>query len=396
MWGACGNVSSCFHPGKANPSRPEGRARLIQPLPERIRVAVVHDWLTGMRGGENVLEGILELVPHAELFTLIHKRGSVSAAIESRPLHVSWVDRPARAAGDYRRLLPLFPAAIRSFDLARFDLVISSSHCVAKGVRVLPAQPHVSYCHTPMRYIWDRFDDYFPRRRPLLRAVASVVAPSLRRWDRGTADRVSSFVANSRFVASRIRKYYGRSSTVVHPFVADEFLDAPLPDRRDEFHLVISALVPYKRVALAIEAARVSGRRLIVIGDGPLFEPLRASAPPNVELLGRATRNQLIALLGTARSLILPGVEDFGITPLEAMALGTPVIALGDGGVLDSVSDGEHGVLVGEATAPAFADAMAEVERITWDRAVLRRRASDFSRGRFLERFGRILHAHVS
>src|SRR5581483_4497283 len=229
------------------------------------RVAVVHDWLTGMRGGEQVLEEIVDLVPGAETFTLFHFPGAVSAKSESRPIHTSSLQRMARRARDYRTLLPLFPRAVRTWDLSGFDLIISSSHCVAKGVDAR-GKPHLCYCHTPMRYIWDRFDDYFPRSRPLLRGAMSLLAPRLRRWDVSTAAGVSRFVANSNFVRDRIRRYYGRDAEVIHPFVADEFFAAPLRADRQDFEVIVSALVPYKRLEMAIE----SGRRLVIIGEGPI------------------------------------------------------------------------------------------------------------------------------
>jgi glycosyltransferase involved in cell wall biosynthesis len=349
------------------------------------RVAVIHDWLTGMRGGEAVLEAILELFPGAELFTLFHYQGSVSPAIESRIIHPSPLQRMAGRVGDYRRLLPLFPRAVRQWDFSPFDLIVSSSHCVAKGVDAR-GKPHLSYCHTPMRYIWDRFDDYFPPSKPLQRAAMSAVAPWLRRWDVRTASEVTRFVANSRFVADRIERYYRRQADIVHPFVDDAFLAATLPDgNRDDYHLIVSALVPYKKIELAIDAAVATGRRLLVIGTGPLLEALRDRRAPNVELAGYVSRDRIIERLAHARSLILPGIEDFGITPLEAMALGTPVLALGAGGVLDTVVDGRTGILFEEPTVEALAAGLERVESRTWDRNAIRAHAAAFSRARFQE-----------
>lgn len=355
------------------------------------RVAVVHDWLTGMRGGESVLEGLLELLPGADVFTLIHQPGSVSRRIEERRIVTSWVDSLARRSRDYRRLLPLFPAAVRSLDVTGYDLVVSSSHCVAKGVRVPRNVPHVSYCHTPMRYVWDRFDDYFPRSRPLLRMSAATLAPALRRWDVRSSRGVDSFVANSSFVAERIRRYYGRDSETVHPFVEDRFFDAPLNEAREDYHLVVSALVPYKRIEVAIAAAQIAGRRLIVAGGGPLLDSFRRTAPPGVELRGYVESGQLLDLLARAQSLVLPGIEDFGITPLEAMASGTPVVSVANGGVVDSVLDGETGLLVREGSPPALAAAMLEAERIEWNRPVLRQQAGKFRRDQFLQRMGSLI-----
>jgi glycosyltransferase involved in cell wall biosynthesis len=348
------------------------------------RVAVIHDWLTGMRGGEAVLEGILDALPAAELFTLFHFPGSVSEKIESRTIHTSSLQRVARRVRDYRHLLPLFPRAVREWDLSGYDLIVSSSHCVAKSVNAR-GKPHLSYCHTPMRYVWDRFDDYFPRSRPLRRAAAISIAPWLRRWDRTTAAEVTQFVANSNFVRDRIRRFYDRDATVVHPYVGDEFLSAPLAEGREDYHLIVSALVPYKRIELAMEA--MEGRRLVVIGGGPLLGELRARSGPNVELMGSVSRDRIIERLARARSLILPGVEDFGITPLEAMAVGTPVVALGEGGVRDSVVDGVTGIFFDAPQVQSLRRALDAVEGRAWDRRALRAHASGFSRAAFDRKF---------
>ena len=344
------------------------------------RVAVIHDWLTGMRGGENVLEAILDLFPDAELFTLFHFPGTVSSSIESHTIHTSRLQALASRVSDYRTLLPFFPRAVRQWDLSKFDLIISSSHAVAKGVDSR-SQPHLCYCHTPMRYIWDRFDDYFPRG--VKRLLARPLAARLRRWDVANSKYVTRFVANSNFVCERIREYYGRDAAVVHPFVDEAFLAVPLRESRDDFHVVLSALVPYKRVELAIEAAEASGRRLVVIGGGPLLPKLRRRSGPNVQFLGPVSREVIIDHLGRAQSLILPGVEDFGITPLEAMALGTPVVALGTGGVRDSVVPGTTGILFETASVDSLRGALSEAERHGWDRAAIRAHAATFSRERF-------------
>jgi len=351
------------------------------------RVAVIHDWLTGMRGGESVLEAILDALPGAELFTLFHFRGSVSETIESRTIHTSSLQRIAKRVSDYRKLLPLFPRAIREFDLSDFDLVVSSSHCVAKGVDAR-GKPHLSYCHTPMRYVWDRFDDYFPPSKRLVRAGARLVAKRLRDWDVRTAAGVTQFLANSNFVQQRIKAYYGRESEVVHPFVDDEFLRTPLRNEREDFHVVVSALVPYKRIELAM----ATGKRIVVIGGGPLLKRFRRTAHPNVELLGSVERSRIVERLSRARSLILPGIEDFGITPLEAMATGTPVVALRAGGVLDTVVDHRTGIFFERQDVESLRRALDEVESAGWDRGALRNHAAHFSRARFTPQFLGALH----
>lgn len=360
-----------------------------------LRIAVVHDWLTGMRGGEKVLEAILQIVPQAEIFTLFHFEGSVSDFIEQgRVIHTSPLQRFAGSVGDYRRLLPLFPGAAEQWRFAAYDLVISSSHCVAKGVDT-GAVPHVSYCHTPMRYIWDRFDDYFPPTRPLTRAAASTLAPALRKWDVATADRVDRFVANSEFVRRRIREYYDRDAVVVHPFVDDRWLQAPFEADRGDYHLVLSALVPYKKIELAISAAKRSSKRLIIIGDGPLRQKLSTMAGPGIAVRGWVEDDELRRLVGQAQSLIIPGVEDFGITALEAMASGTPVIGCRTGGVRDSVVDGETGLLFETGDVNSLSAAIERAEKTEWDRDALRHRASRFSRVSFIEAVRSVLLEQV-
>jgi glycosyltransferase involved in cell wall biosynthesis len=252
-------------------------------------------------------------------------------------------------------------------------------------------KPHLCYCHTPMRYIWDRFDDYFPRTKPLQRAAMSAVAPWLRRWDVRTAAEVTSFIANSKFVRDRIQRHYRRDAEVIAPFVDDAFLEAPPASSRSDEHVIISALVPYKRVQLAIDAVGGTSRKLAVIGTGPLLEALRRRVPPNVQLLGYVSRDKMMERLSRARSLILPGVEDFGITPLEAMALGTPVVAFREGGVLDTVVPGTTGIFFGEPDVESLRRALDEVEGREWDREALRRHAAGFSRARFLEQFSEAL-----
>ena len=357
-----------------------------------MRVAVVHDWLTGMRGGEAVLEGILDALPGADVFTLFHFPGAVSRKIESRRIVTSFLQRVAGRVRDYRTLLPLFPAAVRQWDFSGYDTVVSSSHCVAKSID--PAgRAHLCYCHTPMRYIWDRFDDYFPRSKPLVRGAGRLAAAALRSWDVTTARGVTQFVANSHFVQDRIAKYYRRDALVIHPFVDEAFLDAPLTAARDDYHLIVSALVPYKNVDLAVEACERTGRKLVVIGGGPLLDRLRSRPSPNVRFLGSVDRGSVIQHLARARSLILPGIEDFGITPLEAMALGTPVVALRGGGVVDSVGHGSTGIFFEAPVVHSLGQALDEVEAKEWDRAQLRQHAAQFSRSRFTRQFVSALSA---
>jgi glycosyltransferase involved in cell wall biosynthesis len=367
----------------------------------KAKVALVHDWLTGMRGGERCLEVFGELFPAADLYTLLHVPGSVSPAIESRRIVTSFIQRLPQAERRYRHYLPLFPAAVRAFDLRGYDLVLSSSHAVAKSVRVPAGALHVCYCFTPMRYVWDLYDDYFgPRSGLAARVLMPPVAAWLRRWDRRTAAGVGQFVAISRFVADRIRRAYGRDADVIYPPVdVSRFRVEEAPG---EFYLVVSALTPYKRVDLAVEACNRLGRRLLVVGSGPEERRLRALAGPTVELLGWRDDAQTAELYARCRALLFPPLEDFGITPLEAMAAGRPVIAFGEGGARETVvppGEGEPptGLFFARQTVEDLVDAIQRLEASAhqFEPKALRRRAEAFDRPLFRERMHAYLRARV-
>jgi glycosyltransferase involved in cell wall biosynthesis len=364
----------------------------------KAKVALVHDWLTGMRGGERCLEVFGELFPSADLYTLLHVPGSVSPAIENRRIVTSFIQRLPQAERRYRHYLPLFPAAVRAFDLRGYDLVLSSSHAVAKSVRVPAGALHVCYCFTPMRYVWDLYDDYFGRGAGLLtRMLMPPLAARLRRWDRASSARVDRFAAISRHVAARIDRYYGRPSDVIYPPVdVQRFEVAHGAD--DGFYLVVSALVPYKRLDLAIQAAGRLGRRLLVVGSGPEERRLRALAPAGVEFLGRRSDAEIAELYRRCRAVLFPGVEDFGIVPLEAMAAGRPVIALAAGGALETVvgPGGERpptGLFFEQQTVDALAEAMRRLESgaVAFDPKALRARAEEFDRARFKDQIASYL-----
>ena len=364
-----------------------------------MRVALVHDWLTGMRGGERCLEVFCELFPDADLYTLLHVRGSVSPVIEGRRIITSFVQRLPDAERRYRSYHPLFPAAIRRFDLSGYDLILSSSHAVAKGVRVPPGALHVCYCFTPMRYVWDLYDDYFGARAgPLTRLLMPGVAAALRRWDRRTAAGVHHFVGISRFIADRIRRCYGRAADVIYPPV--DVARFRIEERPEDFYLVVSALAPYKRVDLVVEAASRLGRRLVVVGTGPEEARLRARAGPTVQFLGWKDDAQVAELYARCRALLFPTVEDFGITPLEAMAAGRPVIALGQGGALETVvppggPEPPTGLFFARQTADDLAEAVRRFESGTtvFEPKTLRRHAEQFDRPIFKERMAGYLAA---
>ena len=346
-----------------------------------------------MRGGERCLEVFSELFPDADLFTLLHVPGSVSPVIESRRIRTSFIQGLPGAAERYRYFLPLFPFAIQRFDLRGYDLVLSSSHCVAKGVRIPDGALHVSYCFTPMRYVWDRYDDYFGARASFpVRLLMPPAAAALRRWDRATAARVHHFIAISRFVAERIARCYGRSAEVIYPPV--DVQRFKLSEEPGEFYLVVSALSPYKRIDLAIQAANRLGFRLLVAGSGPEEPRLKALAGPTVEFLGWRSDQEVAELYARCRALLFPGMEDFGIAPLEAMASGKPVIAFGRGGALETVvpcepgNDAATGFLFPEQTADALVDAIrrCEANAHRLNPKALRAYAEAFDRPLFKER----------
>jgi len=351
------------------------------------RIAFVHDWLTGMRGGEKVLEVLCERFPDAELFTLVHVPGSVSAVIEQRPIHTSFIQHLPQVRRLYRHYLPLFPLAISRWNFDRFDLVVSISHCCVKSVMPPRDGRHLSYCLTPMRYGWDQFDAYFgPERLGRLGSAAMrPVMGALARWDQRTADRPNRYVAISHYVAGRIGRYYNRGASVVYPPVDTAFFtpDSDPVGGEPRYALIVSALVPYKRIDLAIDACRVARIPLKIVGEGPERSALEARAAGTAAFLGRVGDDDLRTLYRRAAVVLLTGEEDFGISPLEAQACGRPVVALGRGGALETVVDGVTGALVAESTGAAFAAAITAVTARTFDSAAIRRHAEQFSRARF-------------
>ncbi|HEV8629678.1 MAG TPA: glycosyltransferase [Thermoanaerobaculia bacterium] len=355
------------------------------------RVALVHDWLTGMRGGEKVLAAFADLYPEAPIYTLFHFPGSVAPELERHPIHTSFLQRAPGVRRHYRSYLPLFPTAIESFDLDGYELLISSSHCVAKGVIPGPHAFHLCYCHTPMRYAWDQRHAYFPGRGPVAIARAAVLA-ALRAWDVAATVRVDRFLANSRFVAARIRRYYGREAEVLPPPVDVNFFTPGEPGAR-RYVLAVAAAVPYKRLDVAVAACAQLGLPLKIVGGGPQERRL-AAAGSHVEVLGRVDDEELRDLYRSALCFVQPGVEDFGIAAVEALACGTPVVALGAGGVRDIVVDGEHGVLYRPGGDPlAMAAAIDKSRRIRFNPLNLRRRAESFAPARFVAGLRRVLSA---
>jgi glycosyltransferase involved in cell wall biosynthesis len=348
----------------------------------RLRVVLCHDWLTGMRGGERVLELLCQAFPDAPIYTLIHNRAAVSATINRHTIHTSWLQRLPGVAKRYRHFLPFFPSAIEAFRPPEADLLISTSHCVAKSIRPHPGTPHLCYCFTPMRYAW-LFQDEYLGGNAIKRGLAQPLLAWLRRWDQTTAARVTRFAAISRHVQDRIGRFYGRDADVVYPPVD---LDRWTPDSRSPgtFDLIASALVPYKKLDLAIAAYTKSGHPLKIVGVGTELGRLRAIAGSNVEFLGWQSDERLLDLYRSCRALIFPGEEDFGIVPLEAQACGRPVVAYGKGGALETVKDGVSGVFFAAQTVDALNAAVAACAAQSWDSRAIRAHAESFGVPHFI------------
>ena len=352
------------------------------------RTALAHHWLVTMRGGEHVLAALAELFPAADIFTLVADRERMQSAFAGHRIHTSFLQRLPRATRWYPYYLPLFPLATERLDLRGYPLVITSDAATLKGVRTEPGAIHICYCHTPMRYVWSGYDTYSRSGGPLARLLLPPVAAWLRRWDYQAAQRVTHFVANSQTVAERIRRYYHRESTVIYPPVdTDYFLPPATRGKREDFFLVVSQLVPYKRIDLAVEAFNRSGRRLLVIGEGSERRALERRAHTNIRFLGFKSCEVLRQALQRARALIFPGEEDFGIIMAEAQACGTPVIAFRRGGASEIVADGATGILFDQQTPDSINDSLARFEQTEMDPDAARYSALRFNRERFLHEF---------
>lgn len=354
---------------------------------------MVHDWLVTYRGGERVLESLCALYPEAPIYTLFWLKGSQPPSIEAHRIIESPLARIPLARRFHRYFLPLYPWAIEQLDLAHYDLVISTSHAVAKGAITRADAVHVSYVHAPMRYVWEFAREYFAHAPLPVRVLASAVSPFLRMWDESTANRVDHFIANSETVRARIKKRYRREAVVVHPPVdVDRF--APGTTARS-YYLAVSALVPYKRLDILITA--LAGRPLVIVGDGPERERLQALAGPQVSFRGSLSGDALAETYRGARALIFPGEEDFGITPLEAMASGTPVIAFGRGGATETViplgQPHPTGLFFHEQTAASLLAAVEHFEKNEARFLVADgvKRASAFARPRFERELATVL-----
>ena len=354
------------------------------PLLEGRKVALVHDWLNGMRGGEKCLEVLCELFPEADLYTLIHEKGTLSAKIESMSIRTSFVQSMPFGLKKYRHYLPLFPFAIEQFDFSGYDLIVSSSHCVAKGVRHDDSVFHISYVHAPMRYVWDQFDTYFrqPRTSWPVRIGAELMRPYLERWDRNTAKRVDAYLCNSHNIRRKILDYYNRESQVVYPPV--ELSHFRPGGAKENFYLVVGAFAPNKSVDLAVEAFNRLKLPLKIVGSGQDEEYCRSIAGDSIEFLGALSSEKLLELYQQARALVFPGEDDFGITALEAQSCNTPVIAFASGGAMETVTE-QTGLFFAEQKVEVLCEAVEKMER-TWKNYVseaFRKQTRRFGREQF-------------
>ncbi|HEY1255452.1 MAG TPA: glycosyltransferase [Terracidiphilus sp.] len=336
---------------------------------QNLRVAIVHYWFVGRAGGERVVEALAELFPQADLFALVANRETLAPILQNRRLQTSFLQQVPGARRFHRHFLFLQPIALEQFDLSDYDLVISSESGPAKGVITSSKTCHICYCHSPMRYIWEMYPQYSRGMSPLVRSVFSLSAHFMRLWDYASAARVDYFVANSRFIASRIRKYYGRESRVIYPPV--ETSAGSISATQGDYYLAVGRLVEYKRFDLAVTACTEAGRRLRVIGDGPQWKQLKKMAGPTVEFLGKVSDNELRLNLAGCRALLFPGEEDFGIVPVEAQSFGRPVIAYASGGVLETVrgafpgqpiAKDQTGVFFTQQTTSSLIEAMHDFE----------------------------------
>jgi glycosyltransferase involved in cell wall biosynthesis len=357
-----------------------------------MKVAIVHDWLNQSGGGERVLAELHQLFPAAPIYTSVFRPSGAPAEASEWDVRPSFLQRIPIARRKHQPFLPLMPLAFESFDLSEFDLVISTSSACAKGVITQPGTLHICYCFTPCRYIWDLYHEYTAHLR--LRFLIAPVAHWLRVWDRVSSDRVDHFVGISHAVAGRIRRHYRRDAEVIYPPVD---LDRVRPNGRpaEDFYLVVSRLVPYKRIDLAVQAATKLGRRLLVVGDGSERKRLERMAGPTVEFLGRRGDDEVADLLARCRGFLFPGLEDFGIAAVEAQAAGRPVLAFDSGGAAEIVQDGSTGILFGEQTVEAVAESMLRLERMNIDPNACRNNAERFETGRFRAEFLEVVERHL-
>lgn len=352
-----------------------------------MRVAIIHYWLLGMRGGEKVLDEICKIYPDADIYTHVCNTSSISKSLQTHKIYTSFISDLPYSKKLYKKYLPLMPMALEQLDLEDYDLVISSESGPAKGIITSSRSVHVCYCHSPMRYIWNMYGDYYKSAGLVTRIMMPPLAHYLRTWDVTTASRVDYFAANSATVAQRIKRYYRRDSEIIHP-PADLAAFRPVGnDELGDYHLMVGELVGYKRPELAVEAFNRMKRKLVVIGGGEMLKALRRMAGPTVTIMGPQPFDVLRHHYARCKALVFPGEEDFGIVPVEAMASGRPVIAFGRGGATETVVANRTGVFFDFQTIDALIDAVESLERMDLDPADAVQRASAFGTEIFVKKF---------
>ena len=356
-----------------------------------MKVAIVHYWLVGMRGGEKVIEALCEMYPQADIFTHVYVPDMVSETIRRHDVTTTFINSLPRASRMYKTYLPLMPLALEQLDLRGYDLVISSESGPAKGIIAPPEALHVCYCHTPMRYIWNMYHDYRQNAGWIARHMMPPLTHYLRMWDVTSATRVDSFVANSATVAGRINRYYGADATVIHPPVDTNAFCPAAPSEIGDYFLMVGELVSYKRPDLAIRACNELKLPLVVIGGGEMIAEIRNLAGPSVKIMGPQPFDVLKRHYARCRALIFPGEEDFGMVPVEAMASGRPVIAYGRGGALETVSAGLSGIFFEKQTVEDISSAIARLSELEVDPQKIAAHAQRFGRDRFLQK----MRAHI-
>lgn len=351
-----------------------------------MKVAIVHYWLVGMRGGEKVVEQLCEMYPNADIFTHVYDPDSVSAIIKKHKVVTSFISKLPFAKSKYQTYLPLMPLALEQLDLRGYDLIISSESGPAKGVITDPDALHICYCHTPMRYLWDMYQNYYENAGRLKKVLMIPLMHYIRLWDVSSAQRVDCFIANSSFIAKRIKKFYRREAIVIHPPVAIE--DFGISENVGDYYLMVGQLVQYKRTDLAVHAFNKMKKKLIVIGQGEELEYLKSIAGDTIEILGHQPFSKIKKYYSECKALIFPGLEDFGMVPIEAMASGRPVIAFGQGGALDYVQDMKTGVLFEEQSEESLMNAVLRFEEHEkgFDSDLIRQFSLRFSKSEFQKR----------
>ena len=353
-----------------------------------MRTALVHDWLIEFAGAEKVLEGIYATIK-APVHTLFLDRSSLEdTLLRDAEINTSFLQNFPGLKKFYKHLLPFYPKAIESFDLADYDLIISSSHAVAKGVKTNKNQIHICYCHTPMRYAWDVYSEYLNSMSYFEKLPFQLTVSWLKKWDIKNSKKVDHFIANSKFIADRIQRIYQRKSQVVYPPVDTNFFD--LGQQKDDYYLFVGRLANvYKRVDLAIDAFNSLKKPLVIIGEGPDAEKLKTNAKNNIEFLGRLSKNNVKAYMQNAKALIFPSLDDFGIVPVEAQACGTPVIAYRGGGALETVVENKTGTFFNKQTKHNLAKAVLDFEKIEhkFEPKLIRKNAEQFSKENFVKKF---------